>query len=71
VDKDGNDSTSVSFNGFGQRVGGGVAKIDIVHSASPDVRPLRIEISTAGGVRMCDPRATLANANDARACQLP
>lgn len=71
VDKDGNDASSVSFNGFGQRVGGGVAKIDIAHSASTDVRPLRIEISTSGGIRMCDPRATAADANDARACQMP
>ena len=71
VDRDGNATTSVSFNGFGQRVGGGVAKIDIAHSASTDVRPLRIEISTSGGIRMCDPRATAANANDARACQMP
>ena len=72
LDKDGGAATSVSFNGFGQRVGsGGVAKIDISHSASTDVRPLRIEISTSGGIRMCDPRATAADANDARACQMP
>jgi len=72
VDKDGNEANSVSFNGFGQRVGtGGMAKINIVHSASTAVRPLRIEISTSGGIRMCDPRATAADANDARACQMP
>ncbi|MEJ8835735.1 GspH/FimT family pseudopilin [Ramlibacter sp. AN1133] len=71
VDKDGNAASSVSFNGFGQRVGGGMAKIDLVHAASTDVRPLRIEISTSGGIRMCDPRATAADANDARACQMP
>jgi type IV fimbrial biogenesis protein FimT len=72
ADTNGNTITSVSFNGFGKRVGGGAPiKIDISHAASTDVRPLRIEISTSGGVRMCDPRATLANANDARACQLP
>lgn len=71
VDKDGNAASSVSFNGFGQRVGGGMAKIDLVHGASTDVRPLRIEISTSGGIRMCDPRATAADANDARACQMP
>ena len=71
VDKDGNSASSVSFNGFGQRVGGGMAKIDVVHSASTDVRPLRIEISTVGGIRMCDPRATTADPNDARACQMP
>lgn len=71
VDRDGNNAGSVSFNGFGQRVGSGLAKIDVVHAASTDVRPLRIEISTAGGIRMCDPRATAADPNDARACQMP
>lgn len=70
VDADGNSASSVSFNGFGQRVGGGLAKIDLAHAASTEVRPLRIEISTAGGIRMCDPRATAADANDARACQM-
>jgi type IV fimbrial biogenesis protein FimT len=70
VDIVGDAASSVSFNGFGQRVGNGIAQINITHS-STDVRPLRIEISTSGGIRMCDPVATAASANDSRACQLP
>jgi type IV fimbrial biogenesis protein FimT len=71
VDQDGNAPNSVAFNAFGQRVGSGWIKMDIAHSASTDVRPLRIEISATGGIRLCDPRATAADPDDARACQLP
>ena len=66
VDADGNAATSVSFNGFGQRVGGGVTQIDVSHSASTDVRPRRIQISTSGGIRSCDPAVT--DAADPRIC---
>ena len=58
-------ASSVSFNGYGQRVGAGtLANIDITH-ADESVRPLRIQITTSGGIRMCD-RAVLAP--DPRAC---
>jgi type IV fimbrial biogenesis protein FimT len=65
VDAAGADATSVSFNGFGQRVGGGVAQIDITHGAGPTVRPLRIQVSVSGGIRMCDPAVA---SPDTRAC---
>jgi type IV fimbrial biogenesis protein FimT len=58
-------ATSVSFNGYGQRVGTGtLANIDISHAAA-SARQLRIQITTSGGIRMCD-RAVLAP--DPRAC---
>lgn len=66
VDADGNAATSVSFNGYGQRVGSGVTRIDIAHASSTDVRPRRIQISTSGGVRSCDPAVT--DAADPRIC---
>lgn len=65
VDKDANAATSVSFNGFGQRVGGGIATINISHSAGASVRPLRITISSSGGIRSCDPTVSTP---DPRAC---
>ena len=65
ADAAGTPASSVSFNGFGQRVGGGVAVIDLSHSAGTDVRPLRIQISVSGGIRMCDPAVA---APDPRAC---
>lgn len=58
-------ASSISFNGFGQRVGAGVARIDITHDSGPSVRPLRIQVSSSGGVRMCDPAVA---APDPRAC---
>jgi type IV fimbrial biogenesis protein FimT len=65
VDAANNAASSVSFNGYGQRVGGGIAAIDIKHTSDTSVRPLRIQISTSGGVRMCDPAVA---SPDARAC---
>jgi type IV fimbrial biogenesis protein FimT len=65
VDATGAVSSSVSFNGFGQRVGNGIAQIDISHDSGPSVRSLRIQISTSGGIRMCDPAV---GATDPRAC---
>ena len=69
VDAGGGAATSVSFNGFGQRTGNGLTQIDIAHASSTDVRPLRIQVSTSGGIRMCDPVVTAASPTDPRACQ--
>ncbi len=69
VDGSGNPASSVSFNGYGQRVGGGLATIDLARTASTTVRPLRVQISSSGSVRMCDPVATAVDANDPRACR--
>jgi type IV fimbrial biogenesis protein FimT len=62
---DGTAATSVSFNGYGRRVGtGALANID-VSTADTTSRKLRIQISTTGGVRMCDRGAV---APDPRTC---
>jgi type IV fimbrial biogenesis protein FimT len=58
-------ATSISFNGYGQRVGtGALANID-VSTADLTSRKLRIQISATGGVRMCDRGAV---APDPRTC---
>ncbi|MDB5861873.1 MAG: pilus assembly protein FimT [Ramlibacter sp.] len=58
-------ASSVSFNGYGQRVGAGtLANIDI-STADATARRLRIQITASGGIRMCD-RDILAP--DPRAC---
>jgi type IV fimbrial biogenesis protein FimT len=67
VDSAAADATSVSFNGFGQRVGAGIANIDISHTMN-GVRALRIEISPSGGIRSCDPAVT--DATDPRICRI-
>jgi type IV fimbrial biogenesis protein FimT len=62
---DGAAATSVSFNGYGQRVGAGtLANIDI-STSDATARLLRIQITSSGGIRMCD-RSILAP--DPRAC---
>jgi len=46
-------ASSVSFNGYGQRVGTGtLANIDL--STASATRRLRIQITSSGGIRMCD-----------------
>jgi type IV fimbrial biogenesis protein FimT len=62
-------ATSVSFNGYGQRVqtGNPLARIDITHSQS-GARNLRVEISSGGSIRMCDRDVA---AGDPRACVTP
>jgi type IV fimbrial biogenesis protein FimT len=65
------DTNSISFNGFGQKTSSGPWKIDISHTASTSVRPLRVEVSASGGIRMCDPTATAIDSNDPRACVQP
>ena len=58
-------ATSVSFNGYGQRVGTGtLANVDISH-ADASARKLRIQITSSGGIRMCDRDVV---APDPRAC---
>jgi type IV fimbrial biogenesis protein FimT len=65
------DTSSVSFNGFGQRTTGGAWKVDISHGATTSVRPLRVEVSASGGIRMCDPTVTAGDSTDPRACIQP
>lgn len=58
-------ASSVSFNGYGQRVGAGtLANIDI-STSDASARLLRIQITPSGGIRMCD--RSIA-APDPRAC---
>ena len=59
-------ATSVSFNGYGQRVPAGtpLARIDITHSLG-GARNLEINISAGGSIRMCDRDVA---AGDPRAC---
>jgi type IV fimbrial biogenesis protein FimT len=62
---------TVTFNGFGRVTDATpLARIDI---KGPDdsvtYRKLRLEITAAGAVRMCDPR--LSDANDPRKCTVP
>jgi type IV fimbrial biogenesis protein FimT len=58
-------ATSVSFNGYGQRVGTGtLANVDISH-VDASARHLRIQITASGGIRMCDKDVVLP---DPRAC---
>ena len=64
-------TSSISFNGFGQRTSGGAWKIDISHAASTTVRPLRVEVSASGGIRMCDPTVAAIDSTDPRACVQP
>ncbi|HWH82005.1 MAG TPA: GspH/FimT family pseudopilin [Burkholderiaceae bacterium] len=61
-------ANSVTFNGFGRVVGTtGVARIDFDNAVtSNDYRPLRVLLTPAGAVRMCDPRIT--NTADPRYC---
>lgn len=55
LDADGAAASSISFNGYGQpvRTGSPIATIDIAHSDA-SARRLRVQISTSGGIRMCD-----------------
>lgn len=62
---------TVTFNGFGRVTNADpLARIDI---KGPDdsvtYRKLRLEITAAGAVRMCDPK--VSDANDPRKCAVP
>lgn len=64
--------TKVTFNGFGRLVGSTdtdtINQIDIT-STNSDARALRVAISTAGLVRLCDPQ--VSNDDDPRKCPAP
>lgn len=67
---DGAAATNVTFNGFGHVVAGAstIAKIDVNNMVpGDDFRPLRIEVASAGSVRMCEP--LVASASDPRRCK--
>lgn len=57
-----------TFNGYGQleTASGALVRIDISHPG-PSARLFRIEVSPAGGVRLCD-RALGPDSGDPRAC---
>lgn len=59
---------TVTFNGFGQVTNSGaIGQINVTPTTTnADVRSLRIVVTTAGMVRMCDPSITAAA--DTRAC---
>ncbi len=60
-------ASSVTFDGFGRAVAGGIGRIDIRYaSAQSNDRPLRIEISVSGQARLCDTAVT--SAADPRKC---
>ena len=60
-------ASSVTFDAFGRR-SGDLARINIDYATSQsDDRPLRIDISANGMVRMCDPSIT--DDSDPRRCQ--
>jgi len=64
-------ATQITFNGFGRiaNTTDAINKIDVTGTHDGvEYRYLRLEISSAGLVRMCDPRVT--NATDPRLCRL-
>jgi type IV fimbrial biogenesis protein FimT len=71
VDSGGNTSTQVAFNGFGRRpeavIASDISTIDFTSSTTGS-RRLRIEISSLGGVRMCDRDAPVTTPPDPKAC---
>lgn len=68
VESDGSTAaSSVTFDAFGRRTGD-LARITVDYATSQtDDRPLRIDISANGMVRMCDPNITADD--DPRRCQ--
>ncbi len=66
VDEAGAAASQLTFNSLGQvNTAGQLAQIDITHAKGGDIRPLRLLISRAGAVRLCDPAVA---AGDTRAC---
>jgi type IV fimbrial biogenesis protein FimT len=61
-------ATSVTFDGFGRVTSAtALARIDLDHgNAGNNFRPLRIQITRGGSVRLCEPRVT--DAGDPRIC---
>lgn len=67
VDSDGTAASSVTFDAFGRRTGA-LARITVDYASSQtDDRPLQIDISANGMVRMCDPNASADD--DPRRCR--
>ncbi|MEN3363881.1 MAG: type fimbrial biosis protein FimT [Burkholderiales bacterium] len=67
-DGNGDPQSSIAFNGFGRvdtSAGGWVSQIDVKMPTVSTVRPLRVRISTAGEIGICDPAA---RTNDPRSC---
>ena len=70
VDKDGNNATTITFNGLGAVAdpSTALAQIDLTSSvASADMRNLRVAIGQGGSARVCDP-AFGASSTDPRRC---
>ena len=66
VDATGAAASSVTFNGFGRTSGANpLAQINVT-SNSAGTRALRVQISSGGSVRMCDP--VVVDAADPRKC---
>ena len=65
---DGTAGTSVTFNGFGRVTNTDfIQKIDVTGTSTGTAyRPLRIEITSGGQVRMCDPNVSVST--DSRKC---
>lgn len=61
-------ANSVVFDGFGRILGANALAIVNVDNAvaGNDFRPLRVVISNGGGIRLCEPRVSVAT--DPRAC---
>lgn len=68
-DSAGDPARSVTFNAWGipTAAGNQIARIEVTH---PDgsVRPLRLEVSTSGSIRMCDAHIDKSS-DDPRACR--
>lgn len=63
---DGTAATTLTFNGFGRLTGANpISTIGLSSTASGDYRLLRVVVTTAGAVRLCDPAAT---PSDPRSC---
>lgn len=63
-------ANTVLFNAFGRTNGAAdrITRVDLTSATTPnDFRRYRIEISEAGGVRICEPAVT--STNDPRRCQ--
>lgn len=66
VDATGAASSSVTFNGFGRTSGANpLAQVNVTSNAA-GTRALRVQISSGGSVRMCDP--VVVDAADPRKC---
>lgn len=63
---DGTGATSITFNGFGRVTNAGAIRQIDVSGASDNTRNLRIAVSAAGQVRVCDPHVT--DTKDPRIC---